>query len=39
MRQFECLGKTADKCRNFSVPIEKEKKAYNKKSGKIIDKK
>ena len=39
MGQFECLGKTTDKCRSSSVPIEKEKKAYNKKSGKIIDKK
>ena len=39
MGQFECLGKATDKCRNSSVPIEKEKKAYNKKSGKIIDKK
>ena len=39
MVQFECLGKTIDKCRNCSVPIEKEKKAYNKKSGNIIDKK
>ena len=38
MGQFECLGKTTDKCRNCSVPIEKEKKAYNKKSGNIIDK-
>ena len=37
MGQFGCLGKTADKCRNSSVPIEKKKKAYNKKSGKIID--
>ena len=36
--QFECLGKTTDKWRNCSVPTEKEKKAYNKKSGKIIDK-
>ena len=39
MEQFECLGKTTDKYRNSSVPIEKEKKAYSKKSGKIIDKK
>ena len=39
MGQFECLGKTTDKCRNSSVPIEKGKKAYNKKSVKIIDKK
>ena len=38
MGQFECLGKTTDKWRNCSVPTEKEKKAYNKKSGKIIDK-
>ena len=31
MGQFECLGKTTDKCRNSSVPIEKEKKHITKK--------
>ena len=39
MGQSECLGKTTDKCRNCSVPIEKEKKYITKKCGKIIDKK
>ena len=34
MGQFECLGKTTDKCRNCSLPIEKEKKVYNKKMWK-----